>query len=115
MTVTSSRGRVIGHNLATSLRGRRQSQPMQAYDRLPVELRVWLAGAALPWSAHSALKLWRRLCRECGSDAGARLRGLDRVEARMLARDAPRIWGASYPLAPQREGGTTAEIALPLS
>lgn len=70
---------------------------MEGYDRLPPELRRWLAGAALPWSPASALKLWTRIRRDCGDDAEAIRHRLDRAEARMLARDAARIWGAGYP------------------
>ena len=67
---------------------------MDRYDRLPAELRRWLAGAALPWSAGSALRLWRRLDRETGGDVARMLRRLELAERRMLARDGPRIWGA---------------------
>jgi hypothetical protein len=84
-------------NLATSLRRRNRPRPMERYDRLPPELRRWLAGAALPWSPHSALKLWIRLCRECGGDSEAIRLRLERAEARMLAKDAVKIWGADYP------------------
>ncbi|SIT84476.1 DUF6525 family protein [Pontibaca methylaminivorans] len=88
---------VRGRNLATSLKRRNRPRPMERYDRLPPELRGWLAGAALPWSPHSALKLWRRLKRECQGDMAAIRRRMDLAEARMLARDAPKIWGHAYP------------------
>ncbi len=88
---------MMGRNLATSLRRRVRGNPMQAYDRLPPELRHWLAGAALPWSARSVLRLWQRLARECAGDAGAMRRRMDLAEQRMLAKDAPRIWGAAHP------------------
>lgn len=65
---------------------------MAGYDRLPADLRAWLAQAALPWSPASALRLWRK-----GDPAAARGR-LDAAEARLLARDAPRVWGAGYPV-----------------
>lgn len=71
---------------------------MDRYDRLPADLRRWLAAAALPWSAASALRLWTRLHRETGGDTALVLRRLELAERRMLARDCPRIWGASYPL-----------------
>ncbi|WP_260349929.1 DUF6525 family protein, partial [Alloyangia mangrovi] len=38
---------------------RREGDVMSAYDRLPPELRAWLAQAALPWSPRSALRAWR--------------------------------------------------------
>ncbi|MFE3837263.1 DUF6525 family protein [Pseudogemmobacter sonorensis] len=74
-------------NLATSLRRRNRADPMRRYDRLPPELRGWLATAALPWSPCSALRLWRRLLRETGEDVPAALRRMDLAEARMLGRD----------------------------
>lgn len=88
----------MSRNLATSLRRRNRPRPMERYDRLPPELRRWLAGAALPWSPRSALKLWTRLCRECGGDTEAIRRRLERAEARLLAKDAAKVWGAAYPI-----------------
>lgn len=87
---------MTARNLATSLRRRNRPRPMEHYDRLPPELRRWLAGAALPWSPQSALKLWTRFCREYGSDAQAIRLRLERAEARMLAKDAAKTWGAAY-------------------
>ncbi len=77
-------------NLRTGLR--RRAGGMAAYDGLPPPLRAWLAGAALPWSAHSARRLWQRALAEgcCHEKARARL---DLAEARALMRDAPAIWG----------------------
>lgn len=93
-------------NLSTSLRRRNRPGPMERYDRLPSELRRWLAGAALPWSPQSALKLWTRLRRECGADIPAIRRRLDQAERRMLARDAGKVWGADHPAAQPVEGDT---------
>lgn len=98
----------MSRNLATSLKRCNWPRPMERYDRLPPELRQWLAGAALPWSPHSALKLWTRLCRECGGDTEAIRRRLARAEARMLAKDAVKIWGKSYPIA---DGKLARELA----
>ena len=72
---------------------------MAYYDRLPPELRHWLASAALPWSAQSALRLWQRSLRESNGNQAAARAALARAEARMLARDATKIWGAAYPAA----------------
>lgn len=91
-------------NLASSLRRHGRDRPMERYDRLPPALRRWLAAAALPWSAQSALRLWSRYAREVGGDTGAILMRLDRAERRMLARDCPRVWGKGYPAA-MTEGG----------
>lgn len=85
-------------NLASSLKRRRFS-PMALHDRLPRELRRWLAQAALPWSAQSALKLWQRALRDARGDTFAAQAALSRIEARLLARDAARVWGAHYPSA----------------
>lgn len=85
-------------NLATTLARRGRGRPMDRYDRLPADLRRWLAAAALPWSAASALRLWTRLQRETGGDTALVLHRLELAEQRMLARDCPRIWGAAYPL-----------------
>lgn len=85
-------------NLATTLKCRAGVRPMDQYDRLPVDLRNWLAGAALPWSARSVLRLWTRLYRETGGDVARIIERLDRAERRMLLRDCPRVWGAAYPV-----------------
>ncbi|MCZ0962456.1 DUF6525 family protein [Paracoccus benzoatiresistens] len=71
---------------------------MDHYDRLPPELRTWLAAAALPWSPRSVLRLWDRLLREMRGDVEAVLARLDRAERKMLAKDCLRIWGDSYPV-----------------
>lgn len=84
-------------NLATSLPCRSRGRGMDRYDRLPPGLRCWLAQAALPWSPASALRLWSRLERNCGGDADLMRRQLDRAEARLLAKDAVRIWGGTPP------------------
>lgn len=83
-------------NLATSLKRRHRGRPMDRYDRLPPDLRNWLARAALPWSPKSVLRLWLRLHRETGGNTALILRRLDLAEMRMLAKDAPRIWGRTY-------------------
>lgn len=85
-------------NLATSLRRRRRAQSIDLFDRLPAELRHWLTQAALPWSPASALRLWRRALPECGGDVRLARERLARAEARLLARDARKIWGGAYPL-----------------
>ncbi|MGD9863975.1 MAG: DUF6525 family protein [Pseudodonghicola sp.] len=84
-------------NTRTSLKMRARGNPMSSYDQLPPELRRWLAGAALPWSARSSLRIWHRALRDGGSPEAAVARLLQ-IEATMLTRDAARIWGADYPL-----------------
>lgn len=87
-------------NLGTSLRRRGRADRVQAmarHDGLPPELRQWLQTAALPWSAASALRLWRRALRDAPGDTARALTRLRRCEARLLAKDARGIWGAQYP------------------
>lgn len=83
-------------NLTSPRARRRATDPMAAFDRLPPDLRSWLAEAALPWSAASVLRLWQRAIRETGCAKAARDR-LARAEAKTLAREAARVWGQAYP------------------
>ena len=62
---------------------------MDAYDRLPRDLRLWLSEAALPWSPKSALRIWSKSRAE-GLSAEEILAELARLEMRMLARD--NVW-----------------------
>jgi len=88
----------MARNLSTSLRRRTRTGAMAAHDALPAVLRAWAAAAALPWSAISLRRAWSAaLASEAGNRARA-LRRLDMIEARALARDATRIWGAQYPV-----------------
>ncbi|WOI58451.1 DUF6525 family protein [Palleronia sp. LCG004] len=81
-------------NARTSLRrGPRSVDPMGEYDRLPPELRAWLAEAALPWSARSALRVWRRALGASRGDAMAARARLARIERARLEREAVPIWG----------------------
>lgn len=87
-------------NDRSSLKRRRNAvNPMAAYDRLPPELRYWLAHAALPWSAQSVLRLWRKTLRACDGDTAEARRQLSRIENRRLSQDARRIWGDAHPAA----------------
>lgn len=81
-------------NVNSSLR--RRPSRMTDYDRLPPELRHWLAHAALPWSVTSVRKLWTK-AQSASKDPNAALAYLSQIEARALDRDAPQIWGASRP------------------
>ena len=80
----------------------RATDPMSAYDRLPPDLRTWLAEAALPWSAASVLRLWRAALAETGCPHSARER-LARAEQRTLSREAARVWGKHHPAAKSLE------------
>lgn len=90
----------MNRNLATPRARWRKTNPMAAYDRLPPDLRSWLAGAALPWSAASVLRIWQRALQETGCPQAARTR-LSHAEAKTLARDAMAVWGHAYPKGPR--------------
>lgn len=96
---------MTARNLNCSLRRRRRGAPMQAFDRLPPDLRHWLHAAALPWSAQSVLTLWQRALRDAGGDTSAARQRLDATEARLIARDAARIWGPGHPACSGPERG----------
>ncbi len=55
---------------------------MREFDALPPELRCWMAGAVLPWSAQSCLKIWRNAANEDEA-----LRRLKAAEQRLLHRE----------------------------
>ncbi|MBL4916592.1 DUF6525 family protein [Szabonella alba] len=74
----------------------RSTDPMRAHDRLPAPLRHWAIQAALPWSATSLLRIWRRALAETGCEAAA-LNRLRAAEAARLARDATAVWGLAHP------------------
>ncbi|MCA3438384.1 MAG: hypothetical protein INF48_13825 [Rhodobacter sp.] len=98
-------------NLRSTLRARHREAPMVAYDRLPPELRRWLADAALPWSPASALRLWQRALRD-RCDLKSALARLDLAERATLARD--RIgWqgGATGRATPTAERYTAGDLA----
>lgn len=59
---------------------------MDAFDGLPVTVRQWVAGAALPWSPTSVGRIWSR-SRAQGMTDDEALRALTQAEARTLARD----------------------------
>lgn len=83
-------------NLSSPRARWRRTDPMSAYDRLPTDLLLWLAEAALPWSAASVLRVWDRALLETGCTTAARAR-LSAAEAKTLAREAAAVWGKRYP------------------
>ncbi|QBY00480.1 hypothetical protein E2K80_06805 [Rhodophyticola sp. CCM32] len=72
---------------------------MAAYDRLPAELRLWVAEATLPWSPRSTLRAWRQALKSCGGDTARAKQVLTRVEQRQIAKDARKTWGYDHPAA----------------
>ena len=83
----------------TSLkRRRRQTDSMQEFDRLPAELRNWLATAMLPWRPRSVQRTFSKaLARTHNKDRA--LAELDKIEMRLIARDVRKIWGDDHPSA----------------
>ena len=69
-------------NLRSPRKTRRQGDPMQAFDALPAPLRAWLRDASLPWSAKSALAIWRKASQS--GDPDSAVQRLAQAEARML-------------------------------
>ena len=83
----------------TSLKRKtRVTDPMREYDGLPRELRAWLASAELPWRPASARKSYERALAETGDIEGA-LQELDRLQERLVAKDAKKVWGEVHPRA----------------
>ena len=87
-------------------RKRRAGDPMREYDRLPPELRAWLATALLPWRPRSARKAFERAM-QATQDPARALDRLDAIERRQVARDARGIWGAGHPFAMGDAGAGT--------
>lgn len=87
-------------NLCSALSRRRRARaardPMAEFDRLPVDLRRWLAGAALPWSPRSAHRVYLRALAEVKAPADA-LSRLDAMQAARLARDSLARSGITRP------------------
>ena len=85
-------------NVSTTLRRRRRTDPMQAYDALPRPLRAWMAQAVLPWSPASCRRIWAKARAEgaCPDDI---LDRLDRAERMTLSRDrlSPTAMGVAPP------------------
>lgn len=71
---------------------------MREFDRLPAELRTWLAAAVLPWRPRSVRRAYERALALTGDSAHA-LKALDRLQARLVAKDANVIWGGDHPVA----------------
>jgi hypothetical protein len=86
-----------GNRGNTSLKLKRCNEdPMQEYDRLPTQLRAWLAAAVLPWRPRSVRRAFDRAVART-QDPTRALEELDRLQAKLLARDAQEIWGRDYP------------------
>ncbi len=86
-----------GNRGQTGLRlKRRNEDPMREYDRLPAELRAWLAAAVLPWRPQSVRRAFERAVARTRDRARA-LEELDRLQDKLVAKDARQVWGQEYP------------------
>lgn len=70
---------------------------MAEFDRLPPDLRAWIAQAALPWSPHSVARAHARALGACRGDKTAALTYLETLQRRRVATDAARTWGPGHP------------------
>lgn len=77
-------------NLCSAISRRRKARtaydPMAAFDRLPADLRRWLAGAILPWSPRSAHRAYLRALSKVQTPQEALAR-LDEMQSARLLRD----------------------------
>ena len=81
----------------TSLKLKHQNEdPMREFDRLPAELRAWLAAAVLPWRPRSVRRAFERAVART-RDKSRALEELDRLQDRLIARDVCEVWGQEYP------------------
>ncbi|MEM0946179.1 MAG: DUF6525 family protein [Pseudomonadota bacterium] len=88
-----------GNRGQTSLKRRRRVEdPMRDYDRLPGDLRNWLASAVLPWRPRSVRRAFDKAYARTQNRERA-IEELDRMQDRLLAKDAQKVWGQDYPVA----------------
>ncbi|MEM1233798.1 MAG: DUF6525 family protein [Pseudomonadota bacterium] len=81
----------------TSLKCRRTARnPMREFDRLPPELRRWVAGAMLPWRAATVRAAYEDALAKTGNPIQA-IEALDALQQRLVAKDAASVWGGAHP------------------
>jgi hypothetical protein len=86
-----------GNRGNTSLKLRRRNEnSMREFDRLPAELRAWLATAVLPWRPRSVRRAFDKALAETGDRAFA-LSRLNALQGCRVARDAAAVWGPDHP------------------
>ncbi|WP_228069047.1 DUF6525 family protein [Marivivens aquimaris] len=78
---------------------RRRNDPMRDFDALPLALRQWMAGAAMPWSPASCRRIWLR-ARSKGESVEAVLERLDRAERQCLGRERMGLVAQNLPTQP---------------
>ena len=82
----------------TLKRARRRGASMRDFDRLPGRLCAWLADAILPWNPRTARRAYLRAYART-RDEGRAIAALERLQGRLVARDAARVWGPDHPAA----------------
>lgn len=81
----------------TSLKYKQRNEDsMLEFDRLPQELRIWIATAELPWRPKSVRKTFDRALSQTGSSEKA-LQELNRVQHRLVSKDSKKVWGKEHP------------------
>lgn len=75
---------------------RRHEDPMREFDRLPAELRAWIAAADLPWRPRSVHRSFKRALSRTGDKSRA-LEELNRIQERLMSKDARHVWGRDHP------------------
>ena len=93
--IKKSKGRANRGTTSLKRKARRED-PMREYDGLPQELRAWVAAADLPWRPKSVRRSFERALAETG-DVRRALEELDRLQERLIAKDAKKIWGEVHP------------------
>jgi len=80
----------------TSLkRKRRNENPLVDYDRLPRELRAWVANAELPWRPRSVLKAYEHAFIKTG-DHDKAMDELSRIQHHLVSKDAKIIFAKNH-------------------
>lgn len=93
-----------GNRGKTSLKlKRRNEDPMREFDRLPPELRAWLASAVLPWRPRSVRRAFDKALARTRDKTSA-IKELDRLQERLVANDVRKVWGQDHPHAIQVAG-----------
>ena len=88
---------------STLRKTQRRGDPMRDFDNLPPELRSWLGSAVLPWRPKSVHRVYKRTLTKT-SDKAQAIEELAKIERKLIAKDARRIWGADHPFLSSKSG-----------
>lgn len=84
----------------TLKRRRRNENQMAEFDKLPKELREWVAGAVLPWRAKSVKSAFLKAKKQTGSAKQA-MDELEKRQKTLVAKDVCKVWAVNHPEANQ--------------